>query len=281
MSIFLLITSGCVTQPPSNNVTSTLSDIFSAPIGGFVHPGISTIQKPDTTFESEYVFYSRNWGGEVKYSLFGRYKDHISNDSSGMFVEPSKFIAEPNHVYMSKVYLNSSTLPKDFFVPQPDWLNPNTSILNSPFFLYINVSLDGINSEFCNENILLQSFYDKPHFPVEYIEVENGSISLKKGKTRNFTFVYEPDLYASPGEISYSFSKTPLNVTIIPSRFIARHDFRYPIVVSLTADLDLVPGQYPVSFSQQGGVNEILISCNDCKAFDPRKKMFIINVTVE
>jgi hypothetical protein len=104
--IAFLVTSGCVTQSPPKNDTSILSDIFSAPIGGFVHPEKYTIQDPNTTFELDYVFYSREWSGEVKYSVFGKYKEQILNDSSKLYVEPSTFTAEPNHVYTAKVFLN-------------------------------------------------------------------------------------------------------------------------------------------------------------------------------
>jgi hypothetical protein len=279
--IAFLVTSGCVTQPPPKNDTSILSDIFSAPIGGFVHPEKYTIQDPNTTFESDYMFYSRDWSGEVKYSVFGKYKGQILNDSSTLYVEPSTFIAEPKHVYTAKVFLNSSTLPKDFFIPQPDWLNPYIGVSYSPYFLYFNVSLDGTDSLFCNENIWLKSFYDKPRLILDETAITNGAISLKKGETKNFTITYSPHLYTSLYEISYSVSKTPLNVTVEPSRFIARHDLRYPVIVKITADPRLVSGQYPVSFTQQGGVNEVIIRCDNCIASDPRKQMFVVNVTVE
>ena len=277
-----LISSGCITQSPPKNVNSTVSDIYSAPIGGFVHPEKNTIQDPNTPFESDYVFYSRDWSGEVKYSVFSNYKGQISNDSSVLYVEPTTFTAEPNHVYTSKVYLNASSLPKDFFIPQPVWQDPNTGfVLYSPYILYFNVSLDDNDSLFCNDNIRLQSFYDKPRPIVNFIDVEKGSVFLKKGETKNFTIIYSPDWYIGPREISYSFSKTPINVTITPSRFITTHNFRYPVVVNITADSHLASGQYPVRFTQQGGINEVLIYCKDCKASDPRNELFVVNVTVE
>ncbi len=278
--IVFLVTSGCVTQLPTQNVTSTLSDIYVAPIGGFLHLEKYTIQDPNTTFEADYVFYSRNWSGEVKYSVFSRYKGQISNDSSLMYVEPSTFTAEPNHVYTSKVYMNTSSIPKDFFIPQPDWLNPNISVLAPPYTLYVNVSLNGRDSQFSNDYIYLKSFYDKPHPPFNFIDVKNGFVSLKKGETKNFTIIYSPDWYTSPSEISYYFSDTPLNVTIIPSRFIGKHDFRYPVTVTITADSHLASGYYPVNFTLQGGVNDITIFCDKCKVYQ-REKMFGVNVTVE
>ncbi len=105
-------------------------------------------------------------------------------------------------------------------------------------------------------------------------------VSLKKGETKNFTFNYSPNWHTGPGEISYSFSKTPLNVTITPSHFIATHNFIYPVIVNITADSHLASGLYPVSFTQQGGVNGIRIYCKDCKASD-FEQMFFVNVTVE
>jgi len=279
--IAFLVTSGCVTQAPPKNNTTILSDIFSSPIGGFVHPEKYTIQDPNTTFESDYVFYSRNWSGEVKYSVFGKHKGQILKDSSTLYVEPSIFTAEPNHVYKAKVYMNTSTLPREFFIPQPVWQDPNRKTISySPYILYLNVSLDGSDSLFSNDFILLQSFYNKPSSPVDEIAITNGAVSLKKGETKNITITYSPDWYTSLYEISYSISKTPLNITVEPSRFIARHDLTYPLIVNITADPHLDPGVYPVSFTQQGGVNEVIIRCDNCKSSDPRKQMFVVNVTV-
>jgi len=280
--ITFLVTSGCVTQPPPKNNTPILSDIYSAPIGGFVHPEKYTIQDPNVTFESDYGFYSRDWSGEVKYSVYGKYKGQILNDSSVLYVEPTTFTAKPNHIYAAKVFLNASTLPKEFFIPQPIWQDPNRNTISySPYILYLNVSMDGTDSLFSNDFILLQSFYNKPNSPVDEIAITNGAISLKKGETKNFTITYSPDWYTSLYEISYSISKTPLNVTVEPSLFIARHDLRYPVNVNITADPRIDSGQYPVSFTQQGGVNEVIIRCDNCIASDPRKQMFVVNVTVE
>jgi hypothetical protein len=272
LCVFSLVASGCVTQPLPRNATSILSNIFSAPTGGFVHPEKYVIQDTNTSFESDYVFYSRDWSGEVHYSVFGKYKGQILNDSSTLYVEPSTFTAEPNHVYTSKVYFNTSTLPKNFFI--------NTGSLFTGCILYFNVSLDGTDSLFCNDNIDLQSYYDKPHPPyANFIDVENEFVSLKKGETKNFTIIYQPDWYTSPEEISYSFSKTPLNVTITPSRFIARHDLKYPVVVYITADPGLDSGQYPVNFVFHG-VNEVSIGCDNCRKNQP-EKTFGVNVAVE
>jgi hypothetical protein len=282
LCVLFLLMSGCVTAPLTKNDTIILSDIFSAPIGGFVHPEKYTIQDPNTTFESDYVFYSRDWSGEVKYSIFGKYKEQILNDSSILYVEPSKFSAKPNHVYTAKVYMNASTLPKEFFIPQPIWQDANRKTISySPYILFLNVSMDGTDSLFSNDFILLQSFYNKPNLPVDEIAITNGALSLKKGETKNFTITYSPDWYTSLYEISYSISKTPLNVTVEPSRFITRHDLRYPVNVNITADPRIDTGQYPVSFTQQGGVNEVIIRCDNCVAKDPRKQTFVVNVTVE
>ncbi len=281
LCVLFLLTSGCVTQPLPRNATSILSDIFSAPTGGFVHPEKYVIQDPNTSFESDYVFYSRDWSGEVHYSVFGKYKGQILNDSSILYVEPSIFTAEPNHVYTAKVFLNSNTLSKDFSIPQPEWLNPYAGgVSYSPYTLYMNVSLDGTDSLFCNDYMYLKSFYDKSRPDFNFLDVENGSLSLKKGETKNFTIFYQPDWYASPSEISYYFSDTPLNVTITPLRFIVKHDFRYPVTVNVTADSHLASGHYPVNFTLHGGVNNVIIDCDKCKIYQ-REKTFGVNVSVE
>jgi len=152
--LFFRPTSGCVTQSPKENVTSSLPPIFTAPIGGFVHPENYTIRDPNSTFESDFLFYSGTWGpGEVKFSIYSEYKNQTWNDSSALYVEPSSFTAEPNHVYIAKVFLNASSIPKDFFIPQPNLNIPTTSIAGHPYHLYVNASLDGKTSQYCNDSM--------------------------------------------------------------------------------------------------------------------------------
>jgi hypothetical protein len=245
-----------------------------------VHPEKYTIPDPNTPYESDYVFYSREWSGEVKYSVFVKYKGQILNSSSILHVEPSTFTAEPNHVYSAKVFLNTSSIPKDFFIPQPEWLNPNAGTVSfSPYILYFNVSLDGEDSQFCNDYIGLESFYDKPGPAFNYIDVEKGFISLKRGETENFTIIYSPGWRTGLTEISYDFSDTPLNVTITPLRFIAQHNFIYPVNVTLNADSHLDSGNYPVKITLNGNVDDVTVFCNQCK--ESREKTFIVNVTAE
>jgi hypothetical protein len=268
-------------QPDSRNTTINLSDIYSAPIGGLVHPEKYTIQDPNTTFESEYKFYSRDWSGEVKYSVFGKYNGQILNGSSILHVEPSTFTAEPNHSYSAKVYLNASSIPKDFFIPQPNWFDSNFGGISiSAYIVYVNVSLDGNNSLFCNDNIRLLSFYDKPRPLFNFLDVENSTIFLRKGEIKKFTIIYEPDLYTSPTEISYYFSDTPLNVTFTPTHFIATHNFRFPVVATVSANSNVSSGNYPVNVTLHGDVDYVAISCDKCKIYQ-EEKTFVVNVTVE
>lgn len=90
------------------------------------------------------------------------------------------------------------------------------------------------------------------------------------------------------GEISFSPSQTPLNVTITPARFFARHsslyssereDFIYPLVVKITAPSNLDSGRYLVSFTQQGGGKDPEIIYKDKgTAF---QQIIFVEVTVE
>jgi hypothetical protein len=293
LCVFFLLITGCVTTTPTENVTSSLPPIFTAPIGGFVHPENITIRDANVTFESDYLFYSGSWAGEVKYSVFAERNDQIWNDRSALYVEPSSFMAEPNHTYLAKVYLNTSSIPKDFFIPQPNWIKPGTGVLYSPYVLFFNVSLDGKASQYCNDTMRFASFDYKPSADSDVIEVEKGSLSIKKGETKFFNITYRPMWYTGMQEISYSSSQTPLNVTITPARFFARHsfywtsegpDFIYPLVVKITAPSYVKSGQYLVSFKQQGGgkvIFDTLIKCEECKEIDPSQKMFVVNVTVE
>jgi hypothetical protein len=290
LCVFSLVTSGCVTQQPAENGTSSLPPIFTAPIGGFVDPNNYTIRDANGTFESDYLFSSGTFAGEVKFLVSSQRKDLTWNDRSVLYVEPSSIMAEPNHTYLAKVYLNTSFIPKDFFIPQPKLVDPG---FYSSYFLKFNVSLDGNASRYCNDTMEYASFNYKPPAAVDVIEVEKGSLSLKKGETKFFNITYRPMWYTGMQEISYSSSQTPLDVTITPARFYARHsfyytsegpDFIYPLVVKITAPSDVKSGQYLVSFTQHGGGKVIWdpwIKCKDCKEIDQPQKTFVVNVTVE
>jgi hypothetical protein len=287
--IFFLLTSGCVTQSPKENVTSSLPPIFTVPMGGFVHPENYTIRDSNSTFESDYLFYSGIWGpGEVKFSIYGEYKNQTWNDSSELYVEPSSFTVEPDHAYTAKVFLNTSSIPKDFFIPQPNWNIPTTVIAGHPYHLYMNADLDGKTSQYCNDSIPFYS-YTFPYRSFDEIRVEKGSLSLKKGDTKYFNLTYSPNWDTGMGEISYLVSQTPLNVSITPSRFFARSffypanqdDFLYHLVTKISAPSHLDSGQYLVSITQQGGGKDPFIRCTECKEKDSQQKMFVVNVTVE
>lgn len=288
LCVFLLVSSGCVTQSPPENTTSSLPSIFTDPIGGFVNPENNTIRSANVTFESDYLFYSGTWAGEVKYFVSSERNGQIWKDRSALYVEPSSITAEPNHVYLAKVYLNTSSIPKDFFILQPDWVAHHEGFLYSSYTLKFNVSLDSNASRYCNDSIVFASF-TIPHRSFDEIRVEKGSKSLKKGETKYFNLTYSPDWDTGMGEISYSVSQTPLNVSVVPTRFFARSffnpsnqdDFDYRSVVKITAPSHLDSGQYLVSFTQHGGGKDPFIRCTECKETDGRQKMFVVNVNVE
>jgi len=294
LCLFFLLTSGCVTQPQAKNVTSSLPPIFTDPIGGFVDPNNNTIRDANGTFETDYLFYSGNFAGEVKYLVSSQHKNQIWNDRSVLYVEPTSIMAEPNHAYLAKVYLNTSSIPEEFFIPQPNWIDQSGNPgFYSPYYLKFNVSLDGNASRYCNDMMVFASFDYKPPADSDVIEVEKGSLSLKKGETKFFNITYRPMWYTGMQEISYSSSQTPLDVTITPARFYARHsfyltsegpDFIYPLVVKITAPSSVKSGQYLVSFTQHGGgkvMFDTWIKCEDCKEIDQPQKTFVVNVTVE
>jgi hypothetical protein len=293
LCVLFLLTSGCVTQQPAENGTSSLPPIFTAPIGGFVDPNNYAIRDANGTFESDYLFYSGTFAGEVKYLVSSQREDQIWNEGSAFHVEPSFITAEPNHAYLAKVYLNTSSIPKDFFIPQPQWIAPGTSVMFAPYVLKFNVSLDGNASRYCNDTMRFASFDYKPSADSDVIEVEKGSLTIKKGETKFFNITYRPMWYTGMQEISYSSSQTPLNVTITPSRFFARHsfywtsegpDFVYPLVVNITAPSYVKSGRYLVSFTQHGGGKvrfDTWIDCKECKEIDEPQNTFVVNVTVE
>jgi hypothetical protein len=284
LCIFFMVTSGCVTQQPTKNVPSSLPSIYTASIGGFEIG--SAVLDPNTTFEAEYVFSSRNWGpGEVKYTVKASYVNgtYINSsywcceypldiDQAQLHIEPSSFIAEPNHKYKSRVFLNTSSLPKDFFRP-PNWVHGGEF---SPVNLSISVNLQDNSTQSANDKMNLEQ--TRPTggpFSWNTLTIENCSVMVKRGETSKINITFQHDSLAGLREISFISSQTPLNVTINPSGFISKHFLEFPSVVTIAADPSLIPGIYLVSFMVNGLNDSLQTYCNDNSGW-----MIPVNVTV-
>jgi hypothetical protein len=277
----LLLTSGCVKQSSTENFSSTIPSVYTAPIGGFEKTWDEA--HPNDTLKQEYIFYSRNWGpGEVRFTVGASYINgsgsHFSypldTDLTQLHIEPASFIAEPNHTYKSQVYLNTNSLPKEFFEPLirqgGGWIYPVS--------LNVNVTLEDHSANFGQDSILLYPIVRTSAFAWDTLTIENCSVTIKRGETRKLNITYQLASDEQPQEVTYISSQTPVNVTITPSRFIAKRFLEFPSVVTITADPSLVPGVYPIGFAINGSGAELRSLCNDTNPFG--QEISLMNVSV-
>jgi len=130
--------------------------------------------------------------------------------------------------------------------------------------LSISVNLQDNSTQYGNDKINLEQprSTGRP-FSWNTLTIENCSVIVKRGETRKFNISYLLDSYSGIREITYATPFTPLNVTINPSRFNAKHFLEFPSVVTITTDPSLIPGKYPVSFTINGLNDSLLTRCND------------------
>ena len=265
-----LAASGCVTQSPPKNVTTSLPSMYTAPIGGFETPWAGVIE-PNTVFQTNYIFYSRNWGpGEVKYTLTGSYIDRqFVSDPQLFYIDPSSFTAEPGQIYKSRVFLNTSHIP-DYRAPDFTCTGVNCPGCNSgmcaiyPAHLNVNVSLKDNSSHFGDDNMMFYpGLLTGGPFSRNTLDIDNCSIVVKRGETRTLNISFMEDGRGGIGNVSFIPSISPLNVTITPSDYIEKHYLEFPSVVSITADPSLAQGHYPVDISINGVILSTMVHCKD------------------
>ncbi len=296
LCVLFLLTSGCVTQPPAKNVSSSLPSIYSAPIGGFETTWAGVIE-PNRVLETNYIFYSRNWGpGEVKYTLTGSYNDtQFVSDPQLFYIDPSSFTAEPGQIYKSYIFLNTSHIP-DYIAPDFSCTGANCPGCNSliciiyPVHLNVNVSLEDNSSHFGDDSLYFYpGMLTGGPFPTNQLSIDNCSIVLKRGETRTFNASFVEDGRGGIGEFSYMSSDTPLNFTITPSIYTGKHILEFPSVISIAADPSLAPGQYPVSLNItiNGRASTTMVHCRDRDSYEyidinqvPPVNFVTLNVTV-
>jgi hypothetical protein len=268
--VSFLVTSGCVTQSPPKNVTTSLLSIYTAPIGGFETTWGGVIE-PDTVLQTNYIFYSRNWGpGKVKYTLTGSYNDtQFVSDPQLFYIEPSSLTAEPGQIYKSHVFLNTSHIP-DYIAPDLSCKGANCPGCNSlvctmyPAHLNVNVSLEDNSSHFGDDNMFFYpgTLSGGPRY-WNTLSIDNCSIVVKRGETRTFNASFMEGGGGGIGKVSFIPSTTPLNVTITPSEYIEKHFLEFPSVVSITADPSLVQGYYPIDITINGAILATEVHCKD------------------
>jgi hypothetical protein len=264
--VLCVLISGCVSPPTNGNTSSILPDVYTAPIGGFEKAW--AIVDSNSTFETDYIFYSRNWGpGEVKYTVSGSSDSYaheqLAIDPAQIHIIPSNFTAEPNQTYRSRLFLNTSALSEEFFKP----LDPNggetyTATLN------INISLQNYSKNYGDDSIsLIHSFFSSGGFPHDELSMNNCSLQIRPGETRkiNMTFLHDPT--SGIEEIFYTPTETPLNVSLTPSDFVVKHHIIFPVILTVTADPSLIPGEYPINTIINGVRVPTFIHCNDSNSY--------------
>jgi hypothetical protein len=272
----------------SGNISahSNLPIIYTAPIGGFEVTDVTLV--PNTTFETNYTFHSRNWGpGEVNYSLSAWYMNGSLDinrtnwccpfliKQAQFKIEPSTFFVEPNHSYTSRVSLTSDTLPKEFF----SGVQYSGGGAHYSARLNISVRLGDNSTEYADDQIFLQSTYMRP-LAHDILTTENCSVVIKRGEKKhiNISYLY----YSDQGlkKINFTFSQTPLNTTIIPSDdFLVKHQVDFPAILTISAGSHLPPGEYPVDILINGNADSSTIHCKDTGRYYG-SELPLVNVTV-
>jgi hypothetical protein len=153
--------------------------------------------------------------------------------------------------------------------------------------LYVNVSLGDNSSSFGDDEM----FFVSPGkgtsgpFTMNRLSIDTCSIVIKRGEIRTFNTSFIEDSKGDIGKISFISSNTPLNFTISPSEYIARHDLEFPSVVSIAADTSLAKGQYPINIAINGTGSVTEVDCGDTGTHDDfgpgeARDSFSFNVTI-
>jgi hypothetical protein len=85
------------------------------------------------------------------------------------------------------------------------------------------------------------------------LDIHNSTVfCLKAGEEQDIVFTFYRYPYMGTGNISYTVSETPLNVTV-PAEFVTTRDnYIYPGMIKVHADPSLSPGNYSFSLNVIG-----------------------------
>lgn len=217
----------------------TLLDVYTAPLGGFNKSEYTGVM-PNSSFETEYIFYSRSYGpGNVS----------IAKRTTGdvrVTIDPSEFFVEPDHTYHSQVLVTTG--------PGFDTK-----------YISLRAILETKTPHFADDEMTI--YPDMPPGLLwvhqDHVSVENNEIIVKKNDCQWYNITYHRGLTSGIGTISYNISETPLNVTIIPSRFISKPGVANPSKIILHANSATPPGIYPVNISVHGGSEWLYVNKED------------------
>ena len=190
---------------------------------------------PNGTFETNYSFSSRDLEpGLVTFELLDQNNEHVrSNNQKTILFEPSEFEVIPNTTYSSRLMVTtSSDLSEQYQALQ----------LVAKYFAHMNESKSS-HLKYGNDTIKLWTGYvpSTSRCIHDRFFIENTTINIKKGTTHsiNGTFVRS---CSGLGEVTFVVSETPLNVTIIPSSFIAKKNMDFPVTFLISAPPITSPG---------------------------------------
>jgi hypothetical protein len=258
--------------PPAyeSNTSSAVpaSDVYTAPLGAFTVSDVYAV--PNTKYDIDYLFYSRGYGpGTVTCTVSARdFLGSVSDDELKISMDPTVFTAEPGHVYHSQLHV----------VTGPAFASP--AKLNSPplrgttyaIFIEMNVTLQNATFNYGDDTMSIRNNVIIPGLPaIEsdrlIIPANNTAVTLQAGDS--YIIPFEFSRGQGIGNISYNLSQTSLNVTIVPSEFVARVGQTYPAQLSVHADRNLAPGNYSFTLDAVGasGIES------------PYSRVFFVNVT--
>lgn len=225
------------------------SDIYTLPIGGFDSSFINI--PPNSSAEISYTLYSRNWGpGTVTYEInatdfSGKVSDRILN----VTIEPAVFTTEPNRNYTSKIRIETGPA----FGSTTQICSKAGACKVGGVTLQMNATLENQKYHLCNDTFTVFS-QSNPPIPGLFIThrnsmiMETGNPELHPGET----IYLNVTLYQRQGirEITYTVPDIPLNVTVVPTVFVASQMAGpYPGMIKIHADRNLPVGKYPISLN--------------------------------
>lgn len=221
--------SGNYENPLASRPQIALTDIYTAPIGGFNENMI--VMDPNDTYTTNYTFYSRNWeGGWVDYQVQDRNgQNFFGSDKINVTISPSHFIAGPGQAYSSRLVI---TTGQDF------------DQMNSINFI---VELQGNKKHYANDTLSVNQIV-VPGMGIlsqARIEIENQTFSLKRGGSRQVNVTFHHGI-SGMEQVTYSISDSPLNITITPRTFISTKKVTggFPAILSVSAASSVPPGRY-------------------------------------
>jgi hypothetical protein len=245
------------------------SEIFSTPLGAFRNSW--AVLTPNTTYETEYVFYSNAWGpGEVNYTLSGPIISDEAYKDWNISIQPSTFAAKPNTQYRSRVTMKTGSHSfGEYGLP-----------------LMINVTLSNYSTHFCNDTLVLY-----PGIPPGLYSVSQDSISvktpviMKRGEIQNYPVRYVRGKWAGFDDISYEVSPSPLNISISPTIIHVKQGVDIPSLISINIPTSVLAGNYTFNLTVRGASPWLYLHDDEGRMLsaplDRQQKIIPVEVFVE